>query len=111
MYPMIVKAYRIVVVSAWMLLGALIVACSDSNSVAEQHSAAGQSERLNSVLIFSKSPGWRHDSIPAGVEALTKLVEQRGLTPVATEDASVFTDRKSTRLNSSHVAISYAVFC
>lgn len=98
MYPMIVKAYRIVVVSAWMLLGALIVACSDSNSVAEQHSAAGQSERLNSVLIFSKSPGWRHDSIPAGVEALTKLVEQRGLTPVATEDASVFTDEELQKM-------------
>src|SRR5439155_6835314 len=26
-------------------------------------------------------------------------------------DASAFLDRKSTRLNSSHVAISYAVFC
>src|SRR5207253_10107344 len=26
-------------------------------------------------------------------------------------DQAFFTDRKSTRLNSSHVAISYAVFC
>src|SRR5690625_6553517 len=29
----------------------------------------------------------------------------------AVEDAAVDLDRKSTRLNSSHVAISYAVFC
>src|SRR5207253_10813924 len=33
------------------------------------------------------------------------LVTQRGLDPPREED------RKSTRLNSSHVAISYAVFC
>src|SRR5207253_11236155 len=32
-----------------------------------------------------------------------------GCTPLITN--GVFSDRKSTRLNSSHVAISYAVFC
>src|SRR5690625_6957856 len=30
---------------------------------------------------------------------------------LAAEDARPLADRKSTRLNSSHVAISYAVFC
>src|SRR5690625_3918519 len=30
---------------------------------------------------------------------------------IATEDVRFHRDRKSTRLNSSHVAISYAVFC
>src|SRR2546426_8617187 len=30
---------------------------------------------------------------------------------VNTATAQVFTDRKSTRLNSSHLVISYAVFC
>src|SRR5690349_24154484 len=30
---------------------------------------------------------------------------------LAQEDAEVLRDRKSTRLNSSHVEISYAVFC
>src|SRR5439155_3546177 len=41
----------------------------------------------------------------------------RGVVPVvpgflgAAPDGQVATDRKSTRLNSSHVAISYAVFC
>src|SRR5690349_23881777 len=41
-----------------------------------------------------------------------------GLTPYATNvvyagegTAAILTDRKSTRLNSSHVEISYAVFC
>src|SRR5699024_11443275 len=44
------------------------------------------------------------------------VVEQRrGIRPVAADGADRFwagqRDRKSTRLNSSHVSISYAVFC
>src|SRR2546422_7048647 len=34
-----------------------------------------------------------------------------GLTPPATLDLRLLADRKSTRLNSSHGYISYAVFC
>src|SRR5207249_7082856 len=33
------------------------------------------------------------------------------LAPDAQHDKAFFIDRKSTRLNSSHVSISYAVFC
>src|SRR5690625_6948261 len=36
---------------------------------------------------------------------------QPALAPYAIETPFTFSDRKSTRLNSSHVAISYAVFC
>lgn len=95
---MTVNAYRIFVVSALMLIGALTVACSDSNGVAERRSSAEQGDRLESVLIFSKTAGWRHDSIPAGVEAVAELVQERGLTPVATEDASVFTDEELQKM-------------
>src|SRR5690554_7138905 len=42
--------------------------------------------------------------------AFPKMVDQLGIvyTPIEVVD---FIDRKSTRLNSSHVRISYAVFC
>src|SRR5437870_10728910 len=46
---------------------------------------------------------------------LVKVVERglprSGRRPVAIGAVYVVLDRKSTRLNSSHVAISYAVFC
>src|SRR5690606_40146113 len=37
--------------------------------------------------------------------------EQVNLVPVPGRSAALMQDRKSTRLNSSHVKISYAVFC
>src|SRR5258707_5855194 len=45
---------------------------------------------------------------PTVEEALAQGLEQLGLTADA---VSVEVDRKSTRLNSSHANISYAVFC
>src|SRR5690625_6876065 len=46
-------------------------------------------------------------------EAVALAVKLNGRTPSTDAGSSAFrlADRKSTRLNSSHVAISYAVFC
>lgn len=43
------------------------------------------------VLIYSGSTGFRHDSIPAGVEAVKGIVARLGYTFDATEDPAVFT--------------------
>jgi glucose/arabinose dehydrogenase/PKD repeat protein/type 1 glutamine amidotransferase len=45
-----------------------------------------------SVLVFSKTAGFRHDSIPAGVTAIQQLGSQNGFSVTATEDANAFTD-------------------
>ncbi len=45
----------------------------------------------NKVLIFSKTNGYRHQSIPAGIEAIKKLGEQNGFSVFATEDSTYFT--------------------
>jgi len=44
------------------------------------------------VVVFSRTAAYRHDSIPAGVQALTKLAADRGWQLAATEDASKFSD-------------------
>ncbi|MFG1640885.1 carbohydrate-binding protein [Amycolatopsis sp. NPDC049252] len=43
------------------------------------------------VLVFSKTAGFRHDSIPAGIQAIKELGTANGFGVTATEDASVFT--------------------
>ncbi len=45
---------------------------------------------LSKVLVFSKTAGFRHDSIPAGIAALHQLGEEHGFVVTATEDAAVF---------------------
>src|SRR5207249_8233331 len=46
-----------------------------------------------------------------GLEVLPPDVNESGFKFTVVGDARVRLDRKSTRLNSSHVSISYAVFC
>ncbi|MHA6764930.1 ThuA domain-containing protein [Streptacidiphilus sp. PAMC 29251] len=44
------------------------------------------------VLVFSKTTGFRHDSIPAGIAAIQLLGQQHNFTVTATEDDTLFTD-------------------
>lgn len=86
-----------------VVASALMVACSDKEPKLTQaadsndHPTTVRSSpvgQLQNVLVFSKTTGWRHDSIAAGVDAVSELIRAKGLTPVATEDASVFTDEQ-----------------
>ncbi|MDX2283209.1 MAG: ThuA domain-containing protein [Bacteroidia bacterium] len=44
------------------------------------------------VLVFSKTKGFRHESIGAGIDAIKQLGKEHGFGVVATEKASVFTE-------------------
>ncbi|GIH09035.1 hypothetical protein Rhe02_71020 [Rhizocola hellebori] len=46
---------------------------------------------LTRVLVFSKTAGFRHSSIPNGIAAIQALGSANGFTVVATEDANQFT--------------------
>src|SRR5260221_6711568 len=55
-----------------------------------------------------------HDALPISVESLAKQVERTfHRIDILVNNAGIAAreDRKSTRLNSSHTVISYAVFC
>ncbi|MFK4106674.1 ThuA domain-containing protein [Streptomyces sp. NPDC019531] len=69
---------------------ALLLGCV--SQPAASHSA--DSER---VLVFSKTAGFRHDSIPEGVAAVRELGASGGFTVDATEDAAAFTPRNLRR--------------
>src|SRR5690625_6878422 len=53
-----------------------------------------------------KGEVWDHPK-----DALNRLIVDANKEDIGLILGSIFLDRKSTRLNSSHVAISYAVFC
>jgi type 1 glutamine amidotransferase len=51
-------------------------------------------EPMAKILVFSKTAGFRHDSIPEGIQMFRELGAERGFGVDATEDASWFTDDK-----------------
>ncbi|WP_433214161.1 ThuA domain-containing protein [Dactylosporangium sp. CS-047395] len=53
--------------------------------------AAQAADPAYDVLVFSKTAGFRHDAIPAGIQAVRDLGAANNFTVTATEDASVFT--------------------
>ena len=54
--------------------------------------AASAAPRPKKVLIFSHTTGYRHASIGPGVAALTRLVREQGMEPVASEAPQAFDD-------------------
>lgn len=49
------------------------------------------------VLVFSRTTGFRHDSIPDGIAAVRQLGQQNGFDVDATEDATAFNDANLSR--------------
>lgn len=49
------------------------------------------------VLVFSKTAGFRHDAIPAGIQAIRDLGAANAFTVTATEDAAQFTTSNLAR--------------
>ncbi|MFG2356325.1 ThuA domain-containing protein [Streptomyces sp. NPDC048521] len=70
---------------------ALAVACALSLPAGTAQAAPDEADAAFDVLVFSKTAGFRHDSIPAGIDALRSLGTQNGFSVTATEDASAFT--------------------
>src|SRR5437870_7574902 len=77
---------------------------------------SGPNRPIARTRILWSPQSWRkRQLITARRHAIRPFHE--GLIPIARpqlgaeEESAVLEDRKSTRLNSSHVAISYAVFC
>jgi len=53
--------------------------------------APAEAAPVTKVLVFSKTAGFRHSSIPNGIAAIQQLGAQNGFTVTATEDAAQFT--------------------
>jgi cytochrome c len=52
-----------------------------------------------SFLVFSKTTGFRHDSIPDGIQAITDIAKERKWTVEATEDSAAFEPKNLARFD------------
>ncbi|OEV04153.1 ThuA domain-containing protein [Streptomyces oceani] len=86
--------------SAALLLGAMAVPGQTASASAESAPPGGGPVAATEdprILVFSKTEGFRHDSIPDGITALTELGDEHGFTVDATEDAGRFTTKNLER--------------
>jgi type 1 glutamine amidotransferase len=54
----------------------------------------GLSQSGKNILVFSRTTGFRHDSIPAGNKALAEFAQERGWGITTTEDPQIFTNER-----------------
>lgn len=84
----------------WTAVGgaALLIGCVSGPAVSDETggSRTGHSAEPR-VLVFSKTAGFRHDSIPEGIAAVRELGAAHGFSVDATEDATAFTARNLGR--------------
>src|SRR5690625_3387695 len=94
----------------------LVLAACGSSDDKEETTADDENKEAEvpDTLVVGFVPSQESDTIADTVEPLTdRLSEELGIEvkgQVMTSYNALVEDRKSTRLNSSHVAISYAVF-
>jgi len=70
---------------------AMALTCALLTPFGQAQAAADRQAAPFDVLVFSKTAGFRHDAIPAGISALQSLGQQNDFTVTATEDAAAFT--------------------
>jgi type 1 glutamine amidotransferase len=79
------------------IVGVVLAAACGMNSQAPPPGGPSPVTPTFAILVFSKTAGFRHDSIPPGVAAVRQLGAARGFSVDATEDASAFTDESLAR--------------
>jgi len=79
-------------VTSWV---AIAILCSVAlfMLMPERAQASADAEERFAVLVFSRTAGFRHDSIPAGIAAIQALGSQHGFDVDATEAPATFTDQ------------------
>ena len=76
-----------------ILLACSLPACTRHVVVIESgQTPAATAVTAPRVLVYTRTTGWRHDSIPAAVDTLRALAAQAGMQVVHTEDPAMFSD-------------------
>src|SRR3954451_22615038 len=80
-----------------MIVLATLVAMDSAASPGDGSPGSRASPARFRVLVFSKTTGFRHDSIPAGIATIRRLGREHAFAVEQTEDEGAFTDRNLAR--------------
>jgi type 1 glutamine amidotransferase len=77
----------------------LLVAAGGSAAGTQAEASERETSAKPRILVFTKTAGFRHDSIPAAILAIRQLGIANGISVDATEDAGAFTNTQLARYN------------
>ena len=80
-----------------LVAASLLAACDGSSGPDQGRCADARAASGSRVLVFTRTTGYRHPSIPAGVAAVTALGDRHRFAVEHTEDPSAFTDQNLAR--------------
>ncbi len=84
---------RAMVTAIWLVVCIVLGGSCTNHSSADQEDGTIDAEpRAMRVLVFTKTAGFRHGSIPAGIRCVRELGAEHGFEVDATEDSARFTD-------------------
>ncbi|PXY27303.1 glycosyl hydrolase [Prauserella muralis] len=87
----------------WRFGAAVLALCTGFGGAVTATAAEATQDQTSaetpSVLVFSKTAGYRHGSIPTGIAAIHELGAAHNFTVEATEDAAAFTDDNLSRFD------------
>jgi type 1 glutamine amidotransferase len=91
-------ACRRAITIAGLLATTLLGGCRPTRALAAGRSCTpGRLADGTRVLVFSRTKGYRHESIPAGIAAITQLGGRYNFAVDSTEDAAAFSDGNLAR--------------
>ena len=85
--------------SAILLLAAAMLPGCASPAASRPHGASAGSRHAPRVLLFTRTTGYRHASIPVGVQALRELARAEGIALIRSEDPALFDDASLARFD------------
>lgn len=93
--------HKSLVLSAILLLAAALLPGCTSLAASRAHgaSASAGSRHAPRILVFTRTTGYRHASIPVGVQTLRELAQAQGIALTRSEDPALFDDASLARFD------------
>lgn len=96
-FPPSLQPYLPILLVACLLLLPVWYACAPAETHGQQADERVAADTTMRVLVFSKTEGFRHRSIPDGKTAILELAAAHGFTADTTEQSDAFTDENLAR--------------
>ena len=92
-----IRRHRVACAIPLLLSLALLPSFSHAATAGVDGTVSTASTHRPSLLVFTRTTGWRHDSIPQAVDTLRTLADQAGFDVIHSEDPAMFDDEMLPR--------------